>query len=441
LARRADIQTTPAQPLQSTHRIRIPGTVAPDQYRQVTVTPVVGGRITSVAGQLGDRVARGAPLAVMESSDFSDAQTNYIGMRAELAATDERMKRTVRLVEIGAASQQELEAIQAERTRLSAQVQGAASRLRLLGVSPERLRSVSAPSEVSGTLTIRAPIPGVVTARAVNAGQVVDTSVALFTIASLSPVWVIAEVPQRDLEGVKVGASALITADGRPDVALRGAVTYVAPELKSETRTAQVRVEVSTPRQQLLFGTFVNVEILGENTHGGVAVPAESVQTIGSRQFVYIAAGSQSGGYIEREVIVGTRADDLVEILRGVSAGDLIVSKGSFLVRAERERLGLRSEPSGAGTTTEEGRLVKIVVNDAAFQPARVEVGRNERLTLEFTRVSDKTCATEIVVPSQQIKKALPLNQPVAVEFRSTEPGEIGFSCGMAMLKGAVVVK
>ncbi len=84
---------------------------------------------------------------------------------------------------------------------------------------------------------------------------------------------------------------------------------------------------------------------------------------------------------------------------------------------------------------------MKITVSDTAFEPARIEVRQGERVVLEFTRVSETSCATEVSVPSLQIRKALPLNVPVRVELRAAETGEIAFSCGMAMLKGTVVVR
>jgi plastocyanin domain-containing protein len=136
-----------------------------------------------------------------------------------------------------------------------------------------------------------------------------------------------------------------------------------------------------------------------------------------------------------------------MEIRGGVNAGDQVVTKGSFLVRAERERLGLRppdasARSQGPAAVSEEApRVVKVLVNDAGFQPSRIPAAPGSRLTLEFTRLVELSCATEVVVPSQKIRKALPLNAPVQVEILVPPSGDVQFACGMNMHKGAVVVQ
>lgn len=440
---RIGIQVAAARAGGVARRLRLPGTVEPNQYQQVIVTPLVSGRVTSVDVQLGDRVRRGAALARIYSSDLSEAQTKYVSLRAELGAADARLKRTTRLVEIGAASRQELEAEEAQRTRLATEMQGAASRLRELGLSPQRVSAMSSPSQVSASVVVPSPTTGVVTERKANTGLVVDPSTALFTIAALSPVWVIADVQEADLARVRIGNDATVTSDAFPGLVLSGKVAYIAPDLRAETRTAQVRVEVPNRDGQLRFGMFVHVDVAVPASSSGASVPAEAVQTIGARHFVYIAPPGRSGEYIEREVTVGARDDEAVEIVRGINAGDVVVTTGSFLVRAERERLGLRAPApvSPAPQAATSPGPVKITVGDGGFEPARVEVSKGTRITLEFTRVSEKTCATEVAVPDQQIKRALPLNTPVTVDVSVETVGEIVFTCGMNMLKGAVVVR
>lgn len=439
-ARRAGIEVQTVRAGTVAGRLLLPGSVQPNQYRQVIVTPLVSGRVTSVAVQLGDRVARGAALARIYSSDLSEAQTRYISLRAELTAADARLKRTTRLAEIGAASRQELEMEEAQRTRLATEVQGVEARLRELGLSSQRLAAMSTPSQVSAIVVVPSPLEGIVTERKANNGLVVDPSAELFTVASLSPVWVIADVQEADLARVRVGSPATVTSDAYPGLAVAGKVTYIAPEVRAETRTAQVRVEIPNSDGRLRFGMFAHVEVAAPGAPGAVAVPLEAVQSIAGREFVYIARPGRSDEYIEREVTTGARDRDRVEILRGLEGGEAVVTRGSFLIRAERERLGLRTaRPGSAAPTPAVGGPVKVTVGDAGFDPARIEVRKEGPVTLVFTRVSDATCAKELVVPGQDIRRPLPLNTPVTVEM-TAGPGEVVFSCGMNMLKGAVVV-
>lgn len=338
VAARAGIELATAGSSVVTSRLRLPGKVQPNEYQRVVVVPLTGGRVTAVPVQLGDVVQRGAPLARIFSSEFGDAQARYAAMRAELQAAEQRAARTARLVEIGAASRQELEADQAQRARLAAEVEGAGARLRELGLSPQRVDATRSPSAEAAILTVPAPIAGVITARTANVGLVVQPSSELFTVTALSPVWVVADVQESDLSKVHVGVAATVEAGALAGKTIAGRVSYISPDVRPDTRTAQVRIEMPNVSGALRFGMFVTVELLTPGASAVVTVPAAAVQTIGARHFVYLAPAGRSGEYLEREVVIGTQDGQTVEILHGVRAGEQIVAKGSFLIRAERER-------------------------------------------------------------------------------------------------------
>jgi plastocyanin len=172
-------------------------------------------------------------------------------------------------------------------------------------------------------------------------------------------------------------------------------------------------------------------------------IPRIAVQNIGDRQVVYLANPKEPGTFIEREVRLGDAAGDMVPVLVGVKPGDIIVTEGSFYVRAERERLGLRPPESASASPTQgsapEGP--RVTVSDQGFQPARVTVRSGTPTRITFVRTSDATCATEVAVPSLKIKRALPLNQAVTLEFTPEKTGDIEFVCGMNMLRGTIVVQ
>jgi membrane fusion protein, heavy metal efflux system len=437
LASRAGIELVRVGHADVRSTLRVPGTVTPNQYQQTQVSSVVGGRVTSVTAQLGDRVRRGAPLAQIFSSELADAQTRYLAARAELSAVDERLRRTTRLVSIGAASQQELEQTQAERTKAATEVEGMASRLRLFGMSTASVGRLKSAADVASSITITAPSDGVVTERTANAGLVVMPSVPLLVISSLSPVWVIADIAERDVARVTVGMTTRVTVEGATTVP--GKVVYISPDVRPETRTVQVRVETPNPTGQLRFGMLVTVELDGAKTSGGLSVPETAIQSIGDRSFVYVGKDGSPGAFIEREVTLGARSNGAVEITHGLTEGERVVSKGSFFVRAERERLGLRAQTPSASTTPR--RVVSIAVTAAGFEPPRVEVAAGTHVTLQFTRKVKETCATAVAVRGRKGTTELPLDTPVDIDLGTVPSGEIGFACGMDMLKGTVVVR
>jgi hypothetical protein len=168
------------------------------------------------------------------------------------------------------------------------------------------------------------------------------------------------------------------------------------------------------------------------------------VQQVGDRAVVYLVNPSKEGEFIEREVRLGTASDKQVSVVSGVKPGDVVVSEGSFHVRAERERLGLRAGPSGpltnAAPQSAEFQTATVVVDDSGFQPAKLTLRSGVPARVTFTRKSEKTCATEVAFPSLNIKRALPLNQQVVVEFTPAR-GDMEFVCGMNMLKGTVVAR
>ena len=440
LATRAGIQTAVVGSTGVSSTLRVAATVTPNQYQQVTVSSLVGGQITQVSAQLGDRVRKGSPLAEIFSAELADAQTRYLSSRAELTAADERLQRTTRLVSIGAASQQELEQTQAERTKLATMVEGEAARLRLFGLSTRAVSGLKSAADISARLGLSSPADGVVTERKANAGAVIAPSTPLFVISALSPIWVIAEVAERDVPRVRVGTTATVLAQGGKTTI--GKVSYIAPEVRPETRTAQVRVETPNPAGELRFGMLVSVELPDPGTTAGtsLSVPEAAVQMMSGRSFLYLVRPGRPGEFVEREVATGARSHGSVEILRGVEAGDTIVTSGSFYVRAERERLGLRQQSAEAVPPAGAVRVVDVAVTATGFNPARVEVSAGTHVKLRVTRQVEATCGTDLVVAGKTVTERLPLNQPVEVDLGIVMRGEIVFSCGMNMLKGTVIV-
>jgi membrane fusion protein, heavy metal efflux system len=332
--------------------VLLPGTVEPNAYGQVSVTPLVGGRVVRVSAQLGDRVRRGQSIAQIYSPELADARTKYVAARSMLEAHDRELQRTQKLVEIGAASRQELERIHAEHSAQIAEVESARSRLQLLGAA-EADATVTGSRDASATFDVPAPIDGVVTERLANVGLNVDPAAKLFTIVDLSSVWVIANAYEQDLHRIREGARATVTPKAYPERSLEGRVRYIDPQLSENTRTAKVRVEIANPRGELRLGLYADVVIVAASSTSVVTIPSSALQNVGRHQVVYLAAPNDLMKFTEREVQVGRSMGDLLEIVSGVNAGDSVVSKGSFFVRAEAERLGLRDSSVGAVTDSQ----------------------------------------------------------------------------------------
>ncbi|MGH9337470.1 MAG: efflux RND transporter periplasmic adaptor subunit, partial [Vicinamibacteria bacterium] len=316
----------------------------------------------------------------------------------------------------------------------------------LLGLGSDQVARLGSASDITSTVSVPAPLAGVVTKRDANVGLNVDTSTELFTLVDLSSVWVIGELYERDFSRVRVGSPAIVATAAYPGLALRGKVSYIDPEVNPDTRTAKLRVEVENPEQQLRLGMFADVSVTDAASPAGLVIPRTAVQSVGDRQVVYLVDPKESGKFVEREVRLGETAGEDVQVLSGVAAGDVVVDEGTFYLRAERERLGLRGGGGGGdaqhgGVATPGVQTARVTLGDAGYEPATLSFKAEVPAQVTFVRTSDKTCGTEILFPGLDIRKDLPLNEPVVVEFTPEKAGEIAFACGMGMLQGRIVVE
>jgi RND family efflux transporter MFP subunit len=449
---RAGIQTATARTGRVADGLLVPAVVQPNAYRQVTLLSTAAGRVQAVSAELGQRVGRGDVLVKIHSPDVAEAEREYVGKRADLAYLRQQIGRLERLVAIGAASQQELDATRAQQIGLSADLEGVRSRLLLLGRTAAEIQALAGPAAISPVVALSAPLAGTITMRSANPGQTVDASAPLLAIVDLDSVWVVGDVYERDLAHVRVGGQATIGGAALGGAVLAGRVAYIDPQMAPESRTARVRVEVANPGGRLRLGMLLEMR-LSEVTSDIVLVPKTAIQTIGGVSVVYVADPRTPGTFIERSVRLGAASGDDVPVLAGLTAGEAVVTTGSFFVRAERDRASPAAprpapDPPAGGTgagpapqPAARATTIDIAITERGFTPPEVNVPPNTPVRLRFTRKVEATCATEVVLPALKITRALPLGTPVIVDLPPQPAGRLAFACGMDMYKGTVIVR
>jgi membrane fusion protein, heavy metal efflux system len=327
----------------NTGGIRTVGTVQSNAYKEVSVLPIAGGIIRDVKARLGDKVRRGQALALIFSTELADAQASYLKMLAVSEQHHQEYHRTTQLVEIGAASREDLEKATADYKIEQANFASARQRLILFGMSPRQVDGLTVAGQVDSLISVPAPSPGTIVRRTVNPGEVIAPGKELFRIADLTSVWVIGQIYEADFAKVRVGTPAMITTAAYPGRSFSGRVSYIDPRVDLPTRTAQVRIEVPNPGELLKIEMFVDVSFggaasTGANEKPAVLVPSAAVQTIGTKKVVYVTT-DQPCVFVQRTVTIVAETDGRAAIYGGLTAGARVVTEGSFLLRAQSLKL------------------------------------------------------------------------------------------------------
>ena len=312
------------------------GVVQANSYKETPVVSLVGGIVRTVSAELGQNVRRGQRVAVVFSNELADAQSRYLTAVATLDEHHRHHMRTVKLVEIGAASRQELESATSQLRDAESNVANLKQKLMLLGMPGVRIENLKSTSQISSEVTVASPSSGTITGRSVNPGEVIEANKELMRVTDLSSVWVVGQVYEKDLATVRVGSGANITSDAYPGQVFRGRVTYVDPKIDPATRTAQVRIELANPRRMFKIGMYGNVAFgaVGAAEKTVAIVPKDAVQPINNQQIVFVAT-DKPNEFLVRAVRVGTEANGFYPVMEGVHPGERVVTQGSFLLRAE----------------------------------------------------------------------------------------------------------
>ncbi|RTL80969.1 MAG: efflux RND transporter periplasmic adaptor subunit [Hyphomicrobiales bacterium] len=212
-------------------------------------------------------------------------------------------------------------------------IQGARRRLVNLGLDNATIASIARSRRVPRVIDWPAPQEGHVIERTALAGMRAAPGETLFRIVNHSVVWILADIPERDVEAVAPGQTAVIRARSYPDHPFKGRVALIYPHLNMETRTARVRIELPNPEGRLLGDMFADVEIEAGGREKVVAAPESAIIDAGKRQVVILDKGE--GRFEPREVKLGRRGDGYAEITSGLSEGDRVVTSANFLIDAE----------------------------------------------------------------------------------------------------------
>ena len=386
----AGIQTEGVTQRPAIAKLYVTGSVELNPEKTEMATPLVGGRIENVFYGVGDYVNQGAVLATVSSPQLAElhgklneaknrldlAQKNLarvqkaenrvsiLQAKARLDEADATLKRTKRLIELGAGAGKDIIAAETnyktakadydfqsnialnkELQEAGAEVQTARvdyahtqNQLRTLGISEENLQRDDHSKDTS-LVAVRAPLAGIITERKFNAGAGIDAATPLFAISNLSTVYVIANVPEANLSKLAVGSTAEIKSTSIGTV--NGRISYIDPRLDETTRTGRVRLEVPNPNGRLRAGMFTEVGFYaGTNQTTGeeLVVNSEAIQREGDKTIVFVPKETEPGAFEVREVEIGGDVEGYTTIKSGLQLGEKVVTKGSFTLKTQMQK-------------------------------------------------------------------------------------------------------
>jgi len=365
--------------------IRTTGTVAIDERRVSYVQTRISGHIEKVfADATFQYVKKGQPLFTIHSPELVTAEREYLLAKQNAQNLSQS---TVPGVATGIASLQE------------------SSRERLMqwDIPPQEIARLETTRQVGETLEIDSPVSGYITERNALPNLMVQPDTRLYTVADLSTVWVLAQIFQNDLGRIKVGSPASLTVDSYPGRVFRGRVDLIYPDVDITTRTARARLVFANSQLTLSPGMFVNVSV-DVNLGKQLAIPVSGVLQSGTRQIVFVDRGS---GYLEpREVQLGPQANDEYIVLKGLHAGERIVTSANFLIDSESQlqaAIGSYGSPP-PGATTSQPKVTSAsqstVQIDLSTEPQTPQKGKNLYRVKLFTADGSPVTGAQVSVRS-----------------------------------------
>jgi Cu(I)/Ag(I) efflux system membrane fusion protein/cobalt-zinc-cadmium efflux system membrane fusion protein len=344
------------------NEIRATGTVAIDEARLSYVQTRISGHIEKVfADATYQYVRKGQRLFTIHSPELVVAEREYLLAKQNAKNLSQS---TVPGVAEGVASL----------------LNSSRERFEQWNIPEQEIARLESTGQVVEGLEVDSPVSGYITERNALPNLNVQPETRLYTIADLSTVWVLAQIFQNDLARIRIGAPTSLSLDSYPGRAFRGKVDFIYPDVDMTTRTARVRLLFSNPNLTLSPGMFVNVTLqvpLGNQ----LVIPVSGVLQSGTRQIVFVDRGA--GNLEPRDVQLGPQAGDQFIVLKGLKAGERIVTSANFLIDSESQlqaAIGsFAPPPPGAGAASAMSSPATQATTQVQFsaEPAAQRKGSN----------------------------------------------------------------
>lgn len=328
--KRAQIEVAPVISGHPRRVIQLVGTIETNETKLSTISAWFPGRVEHLyVNFTGATVTAGDKLADLYSPELLVAQ-------GELQVAAQSAKRI---------KGNSIVARTAKETYKAAR-----RKLERWGLTEEQIDRLVDDQSISDEITITSPIDGVVLTRSIAVGEYVTTGQTMFQIADLETVWVLLEAHETDLPFLSVGQEINIETDVLPGQTFSSKIEFIDPVLNPKTRTATVRLAIENSSSQLLPGSFVRGEVVGNHDTPTLLVPRSAVLQTGRRAVVFVQIPAEEPTFEARVIKLGEQGNEMYAVKEGLEEGELVVIEGTFKIDSE---LQIQAKPSMMGLQNE----------------------------------------------------------------------------------------
>jgi len=291
-------------------------------------------RVVKLLLEPGAKVSAGERLVVLNSVDLGKAKTEYLKAGALERIAAQHLKRERQLYAQKIAAQKEMLEAEGAHDSALAELEAAHETLILL-IGPEEVRNLSwsGNGHPLSEFTLASPIAGTLVKRDLMVGSLIDSNNDPIVVIDLDNVWVIANLFERDLDGITIGSPARISVVAYPGRSFDGVVGYIADTVDRETRTIKARIEVSNPGHRLKPGMFARASLMaGGDRPEMLVVPEAAIYQVRGRKVAFVAADQDR--FQVRDVELGRNQDGGFEVISGLREGDRVATDGGVRLKA-----------------------------------------------------------------------------------------------------------
>lgn len=327
-----EIETVTAsyKPLRS--QLQAMGKVLAHPLRKAIVSYAFSARISQIHVRIGDWVKAGQKLVTLQSEEVGTAKSEFYKAMADYELAKVSSEREKRLHDRGVGARKNFLAAEAELKVAEVNLNTAEKKLHVLGFTEEQVKTISETHQINPVITLFAPIRGKIIENKAILGAMVDQETEILTILDPTVLCIDAEIYEKDIAKIRIGQEVEISVPAYSAEIFVGKIRYISDVLNEETRAITVRTEVENKSYKLKPGMFADIKIILDNQSKALVLPNEAILDDKEYKIVFLEINKK---YFPQVVEIGTKENNLIEILSGVKEGDKVVTKGNFQLKSK----------------------------------------------------------------------------------------------------------